>query len=126
MELTFTSDLLKVFVHFFVSGIRNSLSEIKDVSGRLLDDAQTSKTTAEDLEEAANNQSASMTQIRENIDNMASVSEEQSASTQEIAENVERVTEAALDGGPNSATIQMSEQASNPFSLSPNHFPLKQ
>jgi methyl-accepting chemotaxis protein len=77
----------------FVSGMRNSLSEIKDVSGRLLDDAQTSKTTAEDLEEAANNQSVSMTQIRENIDNMASAVNEVAENATVLAQTVALVTD---------------------------------
>lgn len=64
----------------FVSGMRTSLTEIKEVSGRLHGDAQTSKTTAEDLEDAANNQSSSMTQVRENIENMAKA-------VTEVAEN---------------------------------------
>ncbi len=77
----------------FVNGMRSSLSEIKDVSGRLLGDAQTSKTTAEDLEEAANNQSASMTQIRENIDNMARAVNEVAENATILAQTVASVTD---------------------------------
>ena len=77
----------------FVSGMRTSLSEIKDVSGRLLGDAQTSKSTAEDLEGAANEQSASMTQIRENIDNMAKAVNEVAENATVLAQTVATVTE---------------------------------
>jgi len=77
----------------FVNGMRSSLSEIKDVSGRLLDDAQTSKTTAEDLEDAANEQSASMNQIRENIDNMAKAVNEVAENATVLAQTVANVTE---------------------------------
>ena len=77
----------------FVNGMRSSLSEIKDVSGRLLDDAQTSKTTAEDLEGAANEQSASMNQIRENIDNMAKAVNEVAENATVLAQTVANVTE---------------------------------
>ncbi len=77
----------------FVSGMRSSLTQIKDVSGRLLGDAKTSKTTAEDLEDAANNQSVSMTQIRENIDNMAKAVNEVAENATVLAETVSNVTE---------------------------------
>ena len=81
----------------FVSGMRSSLSEIKTVSGRLLGDAQTSKTTAEDLESAANDQSASMTQIRENIDNMAKAVNEVAENATVLAQTVANVTEQEQD-----------------------------
>ncbi|WP_026506738.1 methyl-accepting chemotaxis protein [Butyrivibrio sp. MC2013] len=77
----------------FVEGMRSSLGEIKDVSGRLQDDANTSKTTAESLEDAANNQSVSMTQIRENIDNMASAVNEVAENATVLAQTVADVTE---------------------------------
>ena len=77
----------------FVSGMRSSLGEIKDVSGRLLGDAQTSKSTAENLEEAANDQSASMTQIRENIENMAKAVNEVAENATVLAQTVSSVTE---------------------------------
>ncbi len=77
----------------FIHGMRNSLSEIKDVSGKLMGDAQTSKSTAEDLEEAANNQSVSMTQIRENIDNMASAVNEVAENATVLAQTVASVTD---------------------------------
>ncbi len=77
----------------FVSGMRTSLSEIKDVSGRLLDDAQNSKSTAEDLEGAANEQSASMNQIRENIENMAQAVNEVAENATVLAQTVANVTE---------------------------------
>ncbi|WP_029674408.1 methyl-accepting chemotaxis protein [Butyrivibrio sp. VCB2006] len=77
----------------FVNGMRTSLSEIKDVSGRLRGDAQTSKTTAEDLEGAANEQSASMTQIRENIENMAKAVNEVAENATVLAQTVANVTD---------------------------------
>ena len=77
----------------FIDGMRDSLTEIKDVSGKLRGDAQTSKSTAEDLEEAANNQSVSMTQIRENIDNMARAVTEVAENATVLAETVSNVTE---------------------------------
>ena len=77
----------------FVNGMRTSLSEIKDVSGRLLDDAQNSKSTAEDLEGAANEQSASMNQIRENIENMAQAVNEVAENATVLAQTVASVTE---------------------------------
>ncbi|MCR4901979.1 MAG: methyl-accepting chemotaxis protein [Butyrivibrio sp.] len=77
----------------FVNGMRSSLSEIKNVSGRLLGDAQTSKDTAEHLEGAANEQSTSMTQIRENIDNMAKAVTEVAENATILAQTVSNVTE---------------------------------
>ncbi len=77
----------------FVNGMRDSLSEIKNVSGKLHDDAQTSKSTAEDLESAANDQSASMTQIRENIDNMAKAVNEVAENATVLAQTVATVTD---------------------------------
>ncbi len=77
----------------FVNGMRSSLSEIKDVSGRLLGDAQTSKSTAEDLEDAANEQSLSMNQIRENIDNMAKAVNEVAENATVLAQTVASVTD---------------------------------
>ncbi|MCR5101861.1 MAG: methyl-accepting chemotaxis protein [Butyrivibrio sp.] len=77
----------------FVSGMRSSLSEIKDVSMRLHGDAQTSKDTAESLEDAANEQSHSMTQIRENIDNMAKAVNEVAENATILAQTVASVTE---------------------------------
>ncbi len=76
----------------FVSGMRDSLSEIKTVSQNLLSDAQTSKDTAEDLEMAANNQSASMDQIRENIDNMADAVTEVAENATTLAQTIADVT----------------------------------
>ncbi len=77
----------------FVDGMRSSLTEIKDVSGKLMGDAQTSKSTAEDLESAANDQSASMTQIRENIDNMAKSVTEVAENATVLAQTVASVTD---------------------------------
>ncbi|WP_408070766.1 methyl-accepting chemotaxis protein [Butyrivibrio sp. JL13D10] len=77
----------------FVNGMRTSLSEIKDVSGRLLGDAQNSKNTAEDLEGAANEQSASMNQIRENIENMAQAVNDVAENATILAQTVASVTD---------------------------------
>ena len=77
----------------FVNGMRDSLSEIKSVSGKLHGDAQTSKSTAEDLESAANDQSVSMTQIRENIDNMAKAVNEVAENATVLAQTVASVTD---------------------------------
>ena len=88
-EIAYMNNAMGEFIH----GMRSSLSEIKDVSGRLLGDAQTSKNTAEDLEEAANNQSASMTQIRENIDNMARAVNEVAENATVLAQTVSSVTD---------------------------------
>ncbi|XME01405.1 methyl-accepting chemotaxis protein [Lachnospiraceae bacterium C1.1] len=77
----------------FVDGMRTSLSEIKDVSSRLHDNAQTSKTTAEDLEGAANDQSESMTQVRENIENMAKAVTEVAENATVLAQTVNTVNE---------------------------------
>ncbi|MCR5032122.1 MAG: methyl-accepting chemotaxis protein [Lachnospiraceae bacterium] len=77
----------------FVDGMKGSLSEIKEVSGRLLGDAQTSKSTAQDLESAANEQSASMSQVRANIDNMAQAVNEVAENATILAQTVASVTE---------------------------------
>ncbi len=77
----------------FVNNMRVSLTEIKNVSGRLFDDARKSKDTAEDLENAANNQSSSMNQIRENIDNMANAVNEVAENATVLAQTVANVTE---------------------------------
>ena len=88
-EIAYMNKAMGEFIH----GMRSSLSEIKDVSGRLLGDAQTSKSTAEDLEDAANNQSASMTQIRENIDNMAKAVSEVAENATVLAQTVSCVSD---------------------------------
>ncbi len=76
----------------FVNGMRNSLVQIKTVSHNLLSDAQVSKNTAENLEDAANNQSASMDQIRENIDNMADAVTEVAENATTLAQTIADVT----------------------------------
>ncbi|MBE5909918.1 methyl-accepting chemotaxis protein [Pseudobutyrivibrio sp.] len=76
----------------FVNGMRDSLNEIKTVSHNLLADAQTSKDTAEDLESAANNQSASMNQISENIDHMAHAVTEVAENATILAQTIADVT----------------------------------
>ena len=77
----------------FIHGMRSSLGEIKDVSERLLGDAKASKSTAEDLEDAANNQSASMNQVRENIENMADAVNEVAENATILAQTVASVTD---------------------------------
>jgi methyl-accepting chemotaxis protein len=77
----------------FIQGMRDSLSEIKDVSGKLQGEAQTSKSTAEDLEEAANNQSSSMTQIKDNIENMSRAVNEVAENATVLAQTVASVTD---------------------------------
>ena len=77
----------------FIHGMRSSLTEIKDVSGKLRGDAQTSKSTAEDLEAAANNQSSSMSQIKENVEHMAKAVNEVAENATVLAQTVANVTE---------------------------------
>ncbi|MCR5776039.1 MAG: methyl-accepting chemotaxis protein [Lachnospiraceae bacterium] len=77
----------------FVDGMRSALTEIKDVSGSLHENAQTSKTTAEDLKTAANDQSESMTQVRENIENMAKAVTEVAENATVLAQTVNTVND---------------------------------
>ena len=77
----------------FIHGMRSSLTEIKDVSGKLRGDAQASKSTAEDLEAAANNQSSSMKQIKENVEHMAKAVTEVAENATVLAQTVANVTE---------------------------------
>ena len=76
----------------FINGMRNSLGEIKTVSTRLIDDAQISKDTAENLELAANEQSVSMDQIRSNIDDMADAVTEVAENATTLAQTISDVT----------------------------------
>jgi len=76
----------------FISGMRDSLSEIKSVSHRLIGDAQVSKDTAENLEVAANEQSVSMDQIRSNIDDMADAVTEVAENATTLAQTISDVT----------------------------------
>lgn len=76
----------------FISGMRDSLSEIKSVSERLIEDAQNSKNTAETLEHAATEQSASMDQIRSNIDDMADAVTEVAENATTLAQTISDVT----------------------------------
>ena len=76
----------------FISGMRDSLSQIKTVSARLIGDAQTSKDTAENLEQAANEQSISMDQIRSNIDDMADAVTEVAENATTLAQTISDVT----------------------------------
>ncbi len=76
----------------FINGMRDSLSEIKNVSARLIGDAQESKSTAEDLETSANEQSISMEQIRNNIDDMANAVTEVADNATTLAQTIADVT----------------------------------
>ena len=88
-EIAYMNTVMGDFIH----GMRNSLSEIKDVSGRLHGDAQASKSTAEDLEAAAIDQSSSMSQIKDNIENMAKAVSEVAENATVLAQTVANVTE---------------------------------
>lgn len=76
----------------FINGMRDSLSEIKTVSTKLIGDAQNSKDTAENLKLAANEQSASMSQIRDNIDDMAEAVNEVAENATALAHTISEVT----------------------------------
>lgn len=76
----------------FVNGMRDSLREIKNVSHQLIDEAQNSKDTAENLELAANDQSTSMDQIRSNIDDMAHAVNEVAENATTLAQTISDVT----------------------------------
>ncbi len=88
-EIAFMNDAMGAFVR----SMRDSLSEIKTVSGRLLGDAKVSRDTAEKLETAANEQSLSMDQIRENIDNMADAVTEVAENATLLAQTISDVTD---------------------------------
>ena len=55
----------------FIGGMRGTIKGLKDVAGKLISDSKTTQDAAESLEKAANEQSVSMDQIRDNIQNMA-------------------------------------------------------
>ncbi|MQN00952.1 MAG: methyl-accepting chemotaxis protein [Lachnospiraceae bacterium] len=55
----------------FIGGMRGSISNLKDVAEKLIRDSKTTQDAAESLEKAADEQSISMDQIRENTKNMA-------------------------------------------------------
>ena len=76
----------------FVTGMRDSLREIKDVSHQLISEAQNSKDTAESLELAANDQSVSMDQIRSNIEDMAHAVNEVAENATTLAQTIADVT----------------------------------
>ncbi|MCR4867948.1 MAG: methyl-accepting chemotaxis protein [Lachnospiraceae bacterium] len=88
-EIAFMNTAMGDFIH----GMRNSLSDIKDVSERLRTDAHESKDTATSLEGAARDQSSSMEQIRANISNMADAVTEVAESATTLAQTIEDVTE---------------------------------
>ncbi|MBR5635431.1 MAG: methyl-accepting chemotaxis protein [Pseudobutyrivibrio sp.] len=76
----------------FVTGMRDSLREIKNVSAQLIGEAQNSKDTAESLETAANDQSASMNQIKSNIEDMAHAVNEVAENATTLAQTIADVT----------------------------------
>ena len=88
-EIAFMNTAMGDFIH----GMRNSLSDIKDVSERLRTDAHESQDTATSLEGAARDQSSSMEQIRANISNMADAVTEVAESATTLAQTIEDVTE---------------------------------
>lgn len=77
----------------FVASMRGTLSDIKNVADKLIREAKVSQETAKTLENAANDQSVSMDQIRDNITNMADavtdVAENATTLAQTISELVE-------------------------------------
>jgi methyl-accepting chemotaxis protein len=77
----------------FVTGMRDSLSEIKDVSAQLNEDAANSESTAGSLEQAATHQSDSMEQIRENVEHMSQSVTEVAENATVLAQTVQNVTE---------------------------------
>ncbi len=77
----------------FISGMRDSLSDIKQVSDGLRNEAYTSQNTAGHLEDAAQDQSSSMEQIRANIANMADAVTEVAESATTLAQTIEEVTD---------------------------------
>ncbi len=76
----------------FIKGMRGSLTEIKNVSSGLITDAQTSKDTAQSLEMAANEQSESMNEIRNNIDDMVNAVTEVAENATSLAQTISDVT----------------------------------
>lgn len=77
----------------FIAGMRHALTDIKDVSERLRGDAHKSQSTADSLENAAEDQSSSMEQIRGNIANMADAVSDVAESATTLAQTIEEVTE---------------------------------
>ena len=88
-EIAFMSSAMSKFV----TGMRDSLKEIKDVSHQLIGEAQNSKDTAESLELAANDQSTSMDQIRSNIEDMAHAVNEVAENATTLAQTISDVTD---------------------------------
>ncbi len=75
----------------FVSGLRNTLKEIKEISEHLRTEAGTSMSTADSLEDAAKEQSRSMEQIRQNISNISEAVTEVAESATKLAQTIEEV-----------------------------------
>lgn len=74
----------------FIGGMRGTIRGLKDVASKLITDSKTTQDAAESLEKAANEQSVSMDQIRENIQNMADA-------VTDVAENATTLAQTVSD-----------------------------
>ena len=74
----------------FIGGMRGTIKGLKDVAGKLISDSKTTQDAAESLEKAANEQSVSMDQIRDNIQNMADA-------VTDVAENATTLAQTVSD-----------------------------
>lgn len=88
-EIAYMNSAMGDFIH----GMRQSLTEIKETTSKLLQDAQNSKDTAESLETAAVEQSTSMNQIKGNVENMSNSVTEVAESATTLAQAITDVTE---------------------------------
>ncbi len=74
----------------FIGGMRGTIKGLKDVAAKLISDSKTTQDAAESLEKAANEQSVSMDQIRDNIQNMADA-------VTDVAENATTLAQTVSD-----------------------------
>lgn len=74
----------------FIGGMRGTIKGLKDVAAKLISDSKTTQDAAESLEKAANEQSLSMDQIRDNIQNMADA-------VTDVAENATTLAQTVSD-----------------------------
>lgn len=74
----------------FIDGMRGTIKGLKDVAAKLISDSKTTQDAAESLEKAANEQSLSMDQIRDNIQNMADA-------VTDVAENATTLAQTVSD-----------------------------
>ncbi len=72
----------------FIGGMRGTIKGLKDVAAKLISDSKTTQDAAESLEKAANEQSVSMDQIRDNIQNMADAVTDVAENTTTLAQTV--------------------------------------